>query len=265
VEIDNVMKWEATAVTADKFRQGRTFLIGDAAHEMPPYGGYGGNTGIHDAHNLAWKLAAVLDGQAGDELLSTYEDERKPVAAFTVEQGYSRYVMRAAPFRAADGIETPVPDANIDLGYRYRSSAVIADADDDGAIQGDPRELRGLPGSRAPHYELVRDGQKVSTLDFFQRNFVLLTGTGAGAWRESGEAAASEVGIGLDVYTVDAAMDPDGNFAESYGITPTGAVLVRPDGFVAWRATTDGEAELHSVSAVLGSLLGQPVADQLQA
>ena len=265
VEIDNVMKWEATAVTADQFQRGRTFLVGDAAHEMPPYGGYGGNTGIHDAHNLAWKLAAVLDGQAGDELLSTYEAERKPVAAFTVEQGYSRYVMRAAPFRAADGIETPVPDENIDLGYRYRSSAVVADADDDGAIQANPRELRGLPGSRAPHYELVKDGRTVSTLDLFGRNFVLLTGVDAQAWRESGEAAARDVGIGLDLYTVDAAMDPNGNFAESYGITPTGAVLVRPDGFVAWRAATDGEAESHSLSAVLGSLLGLSVADQLQA
>jgi 2-polyprenyl-6-methoxyphenol hydroxylase-like FAD-dependent oxidoreductase len=259
VEIDNVMKWEATAVTADKFRQGRTFLIGDAAHEMPPYGGYGGNTGIHDAHNLAWKLAAVLDGQAGDELLSTYEAERKPVAAFTVEQGYSRYVMRAAPFRAADGIETPVPDANIDLGYRYRSSAVVVDADDDGAIQGDPRELHGRPGSRAPHYLLTHGGAEASTLDLFGRNFVLFTGTGAHAWRESGEAAARDLGVGLDLYTVDASADPEGNFAESYGITPTGAVLVRPDGFVAWRATTDADAEPHSISTVLAALLGLPV------
>jgi 2-polyprenyl-6-methoxyphenol hydroxylase-like FAD-dependent oxidoreductase len=259
VEIDNVMKWEATAVTADKFRQGRTFLIGDAAHEMPPYGGYGGNTGIHDAHNLAWKLAAVLNGQAGDELLSTYEAERKPVAAFTVEQGYSRYVMRAAPFRAADGIETPVPDANIDLGYRYRSSAVVVDADDDGAIQGDPRELHGRPGSRAPHYLLTHGGAEVSTLDLFGRNFVLFTGTGAQAWRESGEAAARDLGVGLDLHTVDASADPEGNFAESYGITPTGAVLVRPDGFVAWRATTDADAEPHSISTVLAALLGLPV------
>ncbi|MEO7006143.1 MAG: FAD-dependent monooxygenase [Terrimesophilobacter sp.] len=265
VEIDNVMKWEATAVTADKFRHGRTFLVGDAAHEMPPYGGYGGNTGIHDAHNLAWKLAAVLDGQAGDELLATYEAERKPVAAFTVEQGYSRYVMRAAPFRAADGIEAVVPDDSIDLGYRYRSSAVIADADDDGAIQGNPRELRGLPGSRAPHYELLKDGQKVSTLDLFHRNFVLFTSQGAQAWRESGEAAARDLSVGLDLYTVDATMDPEGGFAESYGITATGAVLVRPDGFVAWRATTDADAELHAISAVLASVLGQPVTTQLQA
>ena len=101
VEIDNVMKWEATAEVADKFQEGRIFLVGDAAHEMPPYGGYGGNTGIHDAHNLAWKLAAVLGGKASDRLLASYDAERRPVAAFTVEQAFSRYVMRAAPFLAA--------------------------------------------------------------------------------------------------------------------------------------------------------------------
>ncbi|HSF26009.1 MAG TPA: FAD-dependent monooxygenase [Actinomycetes bacterium] len=260
VEINNVMQWEATAVTADEFRRGRTFLVGDAAHEMPPYGGYGGNTGIHDAHNLAWKLAAVLNGSAGEDLLSSYDAERRPAAAFTVEQGYSRFVVRAAPYRAADGIEPVVPDANIDLGYRYRSSAVIADANDDGAIQSDPRELHGLPGSRAPHYELTLGGKQVSTLDFFNRNFVLFTGADAKAWRESGEAAGRELGLDLDLYTVDAVADPAGGFAESYGITSTGAVLVRPDGFVAWRAETDAGADQHSLSTVLGTVLGRAVA-----
>src|SRR5690606_15477689 len=138
VEIGNVRRWEATAEVADQLRSDRVFLIGDAAHEMPPYGGYGGNTGIHDAHNLAWKLAAVLDGRAGDGLLDSYDAERRPVASFTVEQAYARYVTRAAPFLAAGGMDTPVPDANIDLGYRYRSEAVLTEADDDGAIQGDP-------------------------------------------------------------------------------------------------------------------------------
>lgn len=263
VEIDNVMKWEATAVVADKFRHGRTFLVGDAAHEMPPYGGYGGNTGIHDAHNLAWKLAAVLDGRAGDGLLSTYEAERRPVAAFTVEQGYSRYVMRAAPFRAADGIEAVVPDENIDLGYRYRSSALIAEPDDDGAIQDDPRQLHGRPGSRAPHYFLTRNGQKVSTLDLFKRNFTLFTGDAATAWSESGEAAARDLGIELDMYSIDTKVDPDGDFAESYGITSTGAVLVRPDGFVAWRATTDAGAGSSSISEVLRTLLDRTTDQEL--
>src|SRR5215211_17851 len=85
VAIEDVMRWEAVAQVAECFQDGRVFLAGDAAHTMPPYGGYGGNVGIQDAHNLAWKLAMVLDGTAGPELLATYDPERRPVAEFTAE------------------------------------------------------------------------------------------------------------------------------------------------------------------------------------
>ena len=260
VEIDNVMRWEATAEVADQLQAGRVFLVGDAAHEMPPYGGYGGNTGIHDAHNLAWKLAAVLDGKAGDGLLSSYDAERRPVAKFTVEQAYARYVTRAAPFLAAGGMDTPVPDANIDLGYRYRSSAVLSGADDDGAIQGDPREALGRPGSRAPHYLLTHGGDTVSTLDLFRRNFVLFTGADGAAWTGAADAAARQLGVDLDTHSIGTGefSDPDGAFADSYGITATGAVLVRPDGFVAWRAETDAGASAEILTEVLRAILDQP-------
>ena len=267
VEIDNVMKWEATAEVADELQKGRVFLIGDAAHEMPPYGGYGGNTGIHDAHNLAWKLAAVLDGKAGNGLLASYGAERRPVAAFTVEQAYARYVMRAAPFLAAGGIDTPVPDANIDLGYRYRSDAVLSAAEDDGAIHGDPREALGRPGSRAPHYLLERDGEQVSTLDLVQRNFVLFTGADGAAWTGAADAAARQFGIDLDTHSIGTGeySDPEGGFADGYGITPTGAVLVRPDGIVAWRAETDAAASAEAFAAVLGAILDRPSGQQAAA
>src|SRR4029079_8190404 len=86
VKIVGVARWRATSDVARKFQDGRVFLAGDAAHLMPPNGGFGGNTGIHDAHNLAWKLALVLKGVASPELLTTYEVERKPVGKFTVEQ-----------------------------------------------------------------------------------------------------------------------------------------------------------------------------------
>jgi 2-polyprenyl-6-methoxyphenol hydroxylase-like FAD-dependent oxidoreductase len=101
VKIDGVARWRATSDVASKFRDGRVFLAGDAAHLMPPNGGFGGNTGIHDAHNLAWKLAAVLKGTAGPRLLETYETERRPVGKFTVEQAYTRYVTRTAPYLGA--------------------------------------------------------------------------------------------------------------------------------------------------------------------
>ena len=98
------------------------FLAGDAAHLMPPNGGFGGNTGIHDAHNLAWKLALVLQGRsAGPGLLESYEAERKPVGKFTVEQAYTRYVTRTAPYLGAKDFQPPANDFNIELGYLYRS------------------------------------------------------------------------------------------------------------------------------------------------
>src|SRR6185369_17098854 len=97
VKIDGYTRWRATADVARRFQSGRIFICGDAAHLMPPNGGFGGNTGIHDAHNLAWKLAHVLNGHSTPRLLDTYEFERKPVAKFTVEQAFARYVARTAP------------------------------------------------------------------------------------------------------------------------------------------------------------------------
>jgi 2-polyprenyl-6-methoxyphenol hydroxylase-like FAD-dependent oxidoreductase len=89
VEIDNVQRWDATAGSAARYRAGRVFLAGDAAHVMPPTGGFGGNTGVADAHNLAWKLSMVLDGAAGPGLLDSYPAERAPIGALTVEQAYT--------------------------------------------------------------------------------------------------------------------------------------------------------------------------------
>ncbi|MET7996384.1 FAD-dependent monooxygenase [Amycolatopsis sp. NPDC005232] len=249
VEIDDVMKWEATAQTADRFSSGNVFLVGDSAHSMPPYGGYGGNTGIHDAHNLAWKLKAALDGTAGPGLLDTYETERRPVARFTVEQAYARYVTRAAPFLAAGGMEPLVGDADIDLGYRYVP----------GQVHGNPRELAGSPGSRAPHHVLTRDGAPISTHDLFGRRFVAFAPAGADEWAAAATAAAAATGIALDVHRVgraDSFTDTTGGFCAAYGIGPTGLVLVRPDGVVAWRASDDTQVAAETVATALTSALG---------
>jgi 2-polyprenyl-6-methoxyphenol hydroxylase-like FAD-dependent oxidoreductase len=253
VRIEDVMRWEAVAEVAERLQDGRILLAGDAAHTMPPYGGYGGNTGIQDAHNLAWKLALVLEGVGGPELVSTYEAERKPVAEFTAEQAYSRYVTRAAPYLAAGGMEEIVSDLNVDLGYRYRSAAVVPAADDDRSVHGDPRESGGLPGTRAPHVWLERNGERVSTLDLFGGGFVLLAGPETGDWCEAGRDAAERHGIGLELHRVDqtgSLVSPDGGFAAAYGIESGGAVIVRPDGFVGWRA----EADKGSAEAVVESL-----------
>ena len=121
VEIENVQNWVALADSAAEYRRGNVLIAGDAAHTMPPTGGFGGNTGVQDAHNLAWKLAAVLDGTAGESLLDTYDSERRPVGKAITEQAYTRYVLRLDPELGTDDVEPMIHDAPIELGYRYGS------------------------------------------------------------------------------------------------------------------------------------------------
>jgi hypothetical protein len=235
VAIENVMHWKATADVADRIRDGRILLAGDAAHVMLPYGGFGGNCGMHDAHNLAWKLAWVLKGLAGEGLLDTYEPERLPVGHFTTEQAYTRYVTREATYLGTDGMQPLENDLNVELGYRYHSSAILPDPNDDGRGHENPREAKGKPGSRAPHLWI---GDGVSTLDLFGRGFVLLTQDGS--WR-------APQGVELCHIT-----HPE--FPETYGIAPDGAVLVRPDGFVAWRAKRSEDCAPDAVEQALRSV-----------
>ena len=257
VTVENVMQWDASADTAEHFQHGRIFLAGDAAHVMPPSGGFGGNTGVQDAHNLAWKLAAVLQGIAGENLLSTYDAERRPAAAFTVEQAYSRYVTRSAPYLRSENMQSIENDLNIELGYCYQSAAVIPDPGEKRVPHDNPRETRGRPGTRAPHILLERRGEKISSLDLFGGNFVLLTGPEGNAWQEYGRDAARQLGVSLDVYQIgsDVVTDPNGAFADAYGISHSGAVIVRPDGFVGWRAKTTKGASLATVRDALSALL----------
>jgi len=263
VTIENIMHWDATADTAEHFRQGRIFLAGDAAHVMPPSGGFGGNTGVQDAHNLAWKLAMVLKGEAGPNLLSTYEPERRPASAFTVEQAYSRYVTRSAPYLKSDNMQAIQNDLNIELGYCYHSSAVIPDKDEKNLPHDNPRETKARPGTRAPHLDLERNGRQISTLDLFGTNFVLLAAPDGRAWCEAARDAAKQLKLDIDVHQFGVAglTDPSGKFSDAYGITPKGAVLVRPDGFVAWRAKDATGASAAILVSVLSSVLSRTPAE----
>jgi putative polyketide hydroxylase len=261
VEIEGIARWRATSDVARQFQVGRVFLAGDAAHLMPPNGGFGGNTGIHDAHNLAWKLALALKGTASPRLLDTYEPERKPASKFTVEQAYTRYVTRTAPYLGAKDFEPQAPDFNIELGYLYRSPAVLAENGEDKG-HDDPRLTFGRPGSRAPHVWLAKGGQAVSTIDLFGRAFVLLAGVEGAAWCHAARTAAGRFrGLELDVHCVGSAplRDPELRFAETYRLAGSGAVLVRPDGFVAWRAKSlDGNAEGALAAAFERLLMASP-------
>jgi len=237
VEIVVVQPWKAAAEVADRFRAGNVFLAGDAAHVMPPTGGFGGNTGVHDAHNLAWKIAYVLTGKAGAELLDTYDLERRPHGAFTVEQAYTRYVKRTDPSLGEVGIQAQEDDLRIELGSRYRSAAICPVEQNGEGAHAHPRESRAMPGTRAPHVVLRRGGTEISTLDLFGRNFTLLAGRDGEAWCRAARAVAREFNLELDVYRPGSGdlEDPARAFAPAYGIGESGALLVRPDGFVAWR------------------------------
>ncbi|MGA4850155.1 FAD-dependent monooxygenase [Streptomyces sp. G5(2025)] len=250
VAVESATSWEIAAWVADGFRSGRVLLAGDCAHVMPPTGGFGGNMGIQDAHNLAWKLARVLRGEAGPGLLDTYEQERAPVAEFTVDQGVIRYLQRSGLDEAAAARHRP--ETTVLFGHVYRSDAVIVEAgDEDTAVVEDPTTPSGRPGTRAPHLSLVRQGKEIPLHDLLDGDFWLLAGPSGTAWQEP---AAT---LGLSFHRVGAEEVPEvvERFLTRYGVQDTGAVLLRPDGFIAWRGTDLPEHPARSLTTALDTVL----------
>ena len=268
VEILGVAPWTAAAQVAERFRGGRVFLAGDAAHHMPPTGGFGLNTGVQDVHNLAWKLAGVFHGWAGPALLDSYDAERRPFASAITAQALAN----SSAMGRVVGADGPAPgvrarpeflnEIGMLFGAHYESAALVADGTALPEVANPITEHvpAARPGSRAPHVWLERDGTKLSTIDLFGRGFVLLTGPAGKPWRAGGRAAATALRVPLDAFTVGAGDDlHDGEnaWAVAYGVDPDGAVLVRPDAHVGWRsrsAVADPGAELERV---LRSMLGR--------
>ncbi|HEY5854572.1 MAG TPA: FAD-dependent monooxygenase [Aldersonia sp.] len=224
------------------------FAVGDCAHTFPPTGGFGMNTGIQDAHNLAWKIAGVLGGWANSALLESYTGERRPVAQVNARQSEenAREMWAllaqaeplvgdsAAPRLLGSAIERQRPHfdfAGQALGFRYGSPSVISDV-----VDYTPRVA---PGERAPHFWLEDSaGRRISTLDCSVRGYALFTG--AVAERDWSDAVGYvHVGggapIGLYAVTVDSPVgaelrDRTGAMTRAYGLSGATAVLVRPDG-----------------------------------
>jgi putative polyketide hydroxylase len=279
-----------SAQVAERYREGRILLAGDAAHRFPPTGGFGMNTGIQDAHNLAWKLAAVTEGSAGSALLDSYEIERLPIGRENCAWSARNAAGLAAingPGAARQGRRLAQGDVTLeelareiqqiadrevghfsalgrDIGFHYESGALLPDGSDPPHPADPDRDYipSARPGARAPHHGLVRAGELVSTLDLTSHQWTLLAGaTRAKAWRSA--AASSEfpvqfvgVGSGLDSSVDEDAevRDPNGTFTSLYGIDE-GAVLVRPDGHVAWRTHDFVENAADELRHVLAQIL----------
>jgi 2-polyprenyl-6-methoxyphenol hydroxylase-like FAD-dependent oxidoreductase len=266
-EILSVMRWVRRELVADSYGTKRIFIAGDAAHLMSPTGGFGMNTGIQDAIDLGWKLEARVRGWAGNELLRSYEVERRPVAVRNVTEASSNLGRMLATRSRLPPHEIfqpgPAGDAaradygawftqtmrhewftiGIHLGYRYDGSPVISpDGTPAPPLETSTYTQTARPGARAPHAWLP-DGR--STLDLFGRGFTLLRlGPDAPSGKSLRQAAA-DAGVPLDVVDLDV---PAVN--ELY---QRRLVLVRPDGHVAWRTDTEPENARALIELVRGA------------
>jgi hypothetical protein len=227
LEVLGSNRWTAAAQTAARYAQGPIFLVGDAAHRFPPVGATGVSAAMHDAHNLAWKIAAVLGGRAGQTLLDSYPAEREPVGQRNVAEtgtAWSRVINKnGAPFAGRTL-------AQIDMGYQYRSPAITADGSPCADPPGADYLPSATPGCRAPHMWIDTRGGRKSTIDMFDRDIVLLTAAPGASWRAAAKTASRALRVPIESHVIGEAQWP-----HRYGVTPTGAVLVRPDGHVTWR------------------------------
>lgn len=249
VEILGISPWVMSPKIARSFRKGRIFLAGDAAARLSPAGGLGLNTGMQSVHNLAWKLAEVIQGRAGAALLDTYETERRAASLFTMENtgGNAQEIFEIIGLafekkweEAKDRIRHSRRGGiglGQDLGLEYESTAVVPDGTESLPRKDPVNDYvpQGRPGCRAPHLWIRHAGHgKISTLDLFGQELVLLAGHRGKAWR-----LAAKDQTPLRVYVEGEDFDAPDTFRSAYGIDPTGAVLVRPDGYVGWRSRTD--------------------------
>jgi 2,4-dichlorophenol 6-monooxygenase len=301
VGIHKITRWTLEGVVASRLRMGRVFLLGDAAHRHPPTGGLGLNSAIQDAHNLCWKLAAVLAGRASDDLLSTYEPERKPVVARNVERSVES-AMNQFTIGQALGLE-PGGDAeknwaslerlwsgrtedaafrhralraiatqsmefrehNIEYGYTYTAPSAAIVPDDSATPEPiDPIRVyrpSTAPGHPLPHAWLdAEDGSRLSTLDLVRPGrFLLIAGEEGAAWCEAARSVAEKMDIPLDAVGIGHLdgdhLDPRCQWLQRREISAEGALLVRPDRFVAWRSAAGSGAPEANLARAFETVL----------
>jgi 2,4-dichlorophenol 6-monooxygenase len=279
-EVHNISHWILEALVAERFRDGRVFLLGDAAHRHPPTGGLGLNSAVQDAHNLCWKVAAVVDGAASEALLDSYELERRSVDAnnadramknalnhVTVEQaiGLSSQASAAENWDQLRPIWQDVPGAaqkrhlintaiaaqtmefrhhRVDFGYNYAEGAIV---DDDQTPQAEPLESIRLyqpstrPGHPLPHAFVEYAGRRTSTAELVGAGrFLLIAGEDGHAWCEAAAKLAEDNAIALEAVRIGVLsgdyIDIRCAWLKQREIGAQGALLVRPDRYIAWRS-----------------------------
>ena len=299
MDILRISHWMVEGVVADRYGWGRVLLAGDAAHRHPPMGGLGLNSAIQDAHNIAWKLAAVLKGEAAPALLDSYEIERRPVAQHNVDWSTFNFYNHLAATAGFGVIPTAPPEHNeaalralfsdthdgrvrrrrleefygtlrrefqgldVELGFEYSHSPVVTGDD----TPPPPRDPIGnayiasaRPGHRLPHAWLERDGRPVTTHGLLQPGqFLLIAGQKGEAWLAAAKAAATDNDAPITALAInaDGLSDRDGAWARLRGHDDGGAILVRPDGHVAFRAPSASVDAARELGDALTRALGR--------
>ena len=309
MEIHRITRWSVEALMADRFREGRVFLVGDAAHRHPPTGGLGLTSAIHDVHNLTWKLAAVLAGQAGPDLLDTYEPERRPAlernAQRSLENAINHFAIvdrlgvsheqteeenlaslrrfwsagaqdaehRSSVLRSIRAQSMEFGEHNIEYGYTYASTAIVPDGSPAPVNPDDVRIYRPStrPGAPLPHAWLDdEDGRRRPIKDLVTPGrFLLIAGEEGEAWVDAARELAGDAGVPLDAVRIGHLdgdwFDPRCTWLRHREIGADGAVLVRPDRFVAWRSLAAADDPLGELTAALGAVLARPLPTAVSA
>jgi 2,4-dichlorophenol 6-monooxygenase len=299
VTLRSTSLWGNNKMYATRYAEGRVFCMGDACHRHPPSNGLGSNTSIADAYNLAWKLALVLDGKAGPSLLDSYDAERAPIGRQIVLRANQSIEEFGPIFDALGLLRTSDPEqmrANmevrkensprgaearrklkaaielknyefnahgVELGQRYRSSAVVPDGTPEPPYERDPElyyHATTWPGARLPHAWVEHRGEKVSTHDLAGKGrFTLLTGIGGEAWVEAAADVTQRTGVPIAAFVIGPGRDAHDiydDWARQREVEETGCVLVRPDAHVAWRASEVADDATAELGRVMETLLG---------
>jgi 2,4-dichlorophenol 6-monooxygenase len=294
-----VSRWSMEGILANRFRVGRVFLLGDAAHRHPPTGGLGLNSAVHDAHNLCWKIAAVLSGCAGEDLLASYEPERRTATGRNVQRSLENGMNHAAigeaigvvrGAREAENLEAlrralgdrahqrdhrrrvlaaiatqsmEFREHAVEYGYTYASPAIVDDGSPARAAIDDVRvyEPGTRPGRPLPHAEIEDlDGRRLAVKDLVPPGrFVLIAGDEGRCWTEAAARLSARTGVPIDGVRIGHLAgdyrDPRCTWLARREVSAQGAILVRPDRFVAWRSAGASAAPDAELARALAQVL----------